>query len=141
MKIYTLLTALILLGLTSYAQKANNVLPQVSEQAYGYQKTHKTLKTIGWVSLGTGVPLFCLGAALEIGSHDNQNGADAEKTGKWMVPTGAVLALASIPCFIVAHHYKSKAVSLSVISQPVYSTEQRSFASNIQPALRLKIAF
>ncbi|WP_199269807.1 hypothetical protein [Mucilaginibacter lacusdianchii] len=132
---------LLFLGIKTYAQHSVLASDTTLQQSYKskYLSTHKTLKTVGWVSLGTGVPLVVLGLLYEIGSINSSNGKGLEKTGNWMMASGAGLTVASIPCFIISHHYKKKAASLSLGNQQVFIPQQYGFISRIQPALYLRI--
>ncbi len=133
--------AIIFIGSKAYGQQVLPASSKIIQEPYNfkYSSNHKTLKTAGWISLGTGVPLFCLGVALGIGSADNQNGASAERTSKWMIPSGAALALASIPCFIISHHHRNKEASISLVNQEAFFLQKNGVTSNIQPMLSLKI--
>jgi hypothetical protein len=135
--------AIMFLGLKTYGQQylpASDTTFYKSHKAR-YLSTHKTLKTTGWVSLGTGLPLFFIGLLFEVGSIESQHAEGAAKTGKWMATSGAALTLASIPCFVISHHYKKKAASLSLSNQQVFIPQQNGLISRATPTLSLKIPF
>ena len=60
--------------------------------------------------------------------------------GDLFMVSGAVLTLSSIPLFIVSHHYKEKAVSVSLGSQQVFIPQGNRFVSGVQPALSVKVS-
>ncbi|QJD97777.1 hypothetical protein HH214_18805 [Mucilaginibacter robiniae] len=126
-------------SVSTYAQQTSIVLNAAIEKPHEskYLTARKTLKNAGWISLETGIPLFCLGFAYAIGSIDNHNKTGA-KTARWMVPSGAALTLTSIPCFVLSHHYKRKAATLSLNNQPVFIPLKNGFSSSMQPALCLR---
>ena len=60
--------------------------------------------------------------------------------GAVLMGSGAALTLSSIPLFIVSHHYKKKAVSISLGSQQVFIPRENGFVSSVQPALSIKVS-
>ena len=70
-------------------------------------KHRNSLNTIGWSCLGGGLALGFIGALETIGSafqyNKNTNGGEA------LFTIGNVVALGSVPFFIIAHKYKMKA--------------------------------
>lgn len=98
-----------------------------------YRKVHKRLRTIGWVSLGTGVVssslgLVALAASIETGEKEN-----------WLFVTGGTLIGASIPCFIFSHQYKNRAAMLSMGTQRVIMPEQKMISMHLKPAITITI--
>lgn len=129
----------------SYSQRSSNMYSMANyryKSTDDYLKISRTLKTSGWISLGVGVPLFCLGFAFKVGSADNQNGEGARRTANWMMPCGAALTLSSVPLFIVSHHYKNKAIySVSLGSQRIEFPQMGGeMGIKIQPALTLGLS-
>jgi hypothetical protein len=82
-----------------------------------YMKKRSTYNTVGWVCLGTGVGLGIIGLGETVGGGINVglSGSNNQMVSKGAVlfAIGNVVALASIPFFISAHHNKMKA-SLSL---------------------------
>ena len=89
-----------------HAQKIQlDTLHVVRSQSYYIQKRH-TNNTIGWVCVGGGLTMAALGLLVDIGSGFNHGSATA---GDGIAIAGEIVALASIPFFIGAHHNKKKA--------------------------------
>jgi len=128
------------IGLNTYVQRVSfiaiNAAPQ--QEYRHYLKTAKTLKILGWTSLGVGIPTMFFG--LLITAVENRDGPSTTNIGVVVLSSGAVLTAASIPLFIVSHHYKKKAVSLSLGSQQVFIPQGNRFVSGVQPALSVKVS-
>lgn len=124
---------LLRLSVPGYAQRTNTAVPPINDHTYNYQTTHKTWKTVGWISLGAGI------ATTAIGLQSVAASTETGKSVKWLLPTGLSLIGASIPLFVIAHHHKS--AYLSITRLPVSNTEQYLIASSGQSAIKLKIIF
>ncbi len=124
------------IGLNTYAQPASLTLATtVPQQEYQhYLRTAKTLKVLGWTSLGVGIVSGYLGLAAHVTSTDTGEKAD------WLFVASGTLIAASIPLFIVSHHYKKKVVSVSLGSQQVFIPQGNRFVSGVQPALSVKVS-
>ena len=124
------------IGLNSYAYPVSFMAANAaSQQDYRhYLRTAKTLKILGWTSLGVGIVSSYLGLAAHVTSTDTGEKAD------WLFVTSGALIAASIPLFIVSHHYKKKAVSISLGSQQVFIPRENGFVSSVQPALSIKVS-
>lgn len=134
MKTFIATIAFAFLLLYSDGIKAQGVMQ--NNQADYYWKKHKTFKTLGWVSIGVGIPLTLVGAVSSIASADNPR--VKQSTADVLAASGLLLTASSIPFFILSHKYKKKAKSLSLslkserIDLPyVYN----------QPAVSLSISF
>lgn len=77
-----------------------------------YWRKHKTFKTLGWVSIGVGIPLTLVGAVSSIASNDNTR--VKKSTSDVLAASGLILTASSIPFFILSSKYKKKANSISV---------------------------
>jgi hypothetical protein len=136
------------IGLNSYAQPASltsaTTAPQ--QEYLHYLRSAKTLKILGWTSLGVGIPTMCVGLLLGVSSaYSETNGDGLNNAANWIMASGAALTLSSIPLFIVSHHYKTKgnklkAVSVSLGSQQVFVPQGNRFVSSVQPALCVKVS-
>jgi ABC-type spermidine/putrescine transport system permease subunit I len=134
--------------LNSYAQPASltsaTTAPQ--QEYLHYLRSAKTLKILGWTSLGVGIPTMCVGLLLGVSSaYSETNGDGLNNAANWIMASGAALTLSSIPLFIVSHHYKTKGnklktVSLSLGSQQVFIPQGNRFVSGVQPALSVKVS-
>ncbi len=129
------------IGLNSYVKPVSlTPINTTSQQEYRhYLRTAKTLKVLGWTSLGVGIVSGYLGLAAHVTSTDTGEKAD------WLFVASGTLIAASIPLFIVSHHYKTKgnklkAVSLSLGSQQVFIPQGNRFVSSVQPALSVKVS-
>jgi hypothetical protein len=128
------------ISLNSYAHPvsfASTTTPQQQEYRH-YLKTAKTLKIAGWSALGVGIPTTFYG--LLIVAVENRDGPSTTNIGTIILASGAALTLSSIPLFIVSHHYKKKAVSVSLGSQQVFIPRGNGFVSSVQPALSIKVS-
>ena len=135
------------IGLNSYVQpvsfRAVNVASQ--EDYRHYLRTAKTYKTLGWFSLGIGVPVMIVGLLGTELSAVTPTSDGGRRTVRILFVSGATLTAASIPLFIVSHHYKKKgkelkAVSLSLGSQQVFIPQGNRLVSSVQPALSVKVS-
>lgn len=104
-----------------------------------YLRTHKTLKTLGWVSLAAGPPVVLLGIAVAAGSIEGP--ASNARTGAWIALSGLTLTFSSIPLFIISHHYKKKAISVLLSNQQVFTPDGSGMVPGLQRALRITIEF
>jgi hypothetical protein len=135
------------IGLNSYVQPVSLTLATTaSQQEYRhYLRSAKTLKILGWTSLGVGIPTMCIGFVMGVAGIESENREKDQKTASWVFVSGAALTLSSIPLFIVSHHYKTKgnklkAVSVSLGSQQVFIPQGNRFVSGVQPALSVKVS-
>jgi len=135
------------IGLNSYVQPVSLMAVNIpSQQEYRhYLRTAKTLKILGWTSLGVGIPTMCIGFVMGVAGIESENREKDQKTASWVLVSGAALTLSSIPLFIVSHHYKTKgnklkAVSVSLGSQQVFIPQGNRFVFGVQPALSVKVS-
>ncbi len=130
---------IIVIGVQTYGQQVSKISISVKQdQDYShYSRTHKTLRTLGWVSLGTGIVSSGLGLIAHVTSADTDTGEKED----WLIVTGGTLIAASVPLFIVSHHYKNKAAStLSLGSQKVHIPQNGGrTVSDMQPTVTLDI--
>ena len=127
------------ISLNSYAHPVSFAPTTIPQQEYRhYLKTAKTLKIAGWSALGVGIPTTFYG--LLIVAVENRDGPSTTNIGTIILASGAALTLSSIPLFIVSHHYKKKAVSVSLGSQQVFIPRGNGFVSSVQPALSIKVS-
>lgn len=90
--------------MNSTAQQTKTPL---SELKVKYAQKSKSLNTTGWILLGTGTAMVTIGAIqFEKNFSIFNNGGEAEAI---LMVAGVPVVLASIPCFIVARHYKKMA--------------------------------
>ena len=124
------------IGLNSYVQPVSlTSATTILQQDYRhYLRTAKTLKVLGWTSLGVGILSGYLGLAAHVTSTDTGEKAD------WLFVASGTLIAASIPLFIVSHHYKKKAVSLSLGSQQFFIPQGNRFVSSVQPEVSVKVS-
>jgi hypothetical protein len=133
------------IGLNTYVHPVSFIADNIVQQDYQhYLRTAKTLKIVGWTSLGVGIPTMFCGFCLAVASVYSETGLKPS-AGNWVFAAGAALTLSSIPLFIVAHHYKTKgnklkAVSVSLGSQQVFIPRGNRFTSSVQPALSVKVS-
>ncbi len=118
------------------AQRLNKDTLKVDKSYAYYMQKRNTYNTIGWVCLGSGLTMGALGLLINMGSAFN-HGSGTE--GIWIAATGEVVALASIPMFIIAHHNKKKA-SLYVSKNTVFIND-RSLSNRNYTSISLAIHF
>ena len=88
------------------AQTTDTANTVTSKESYDmYMKKRRTAKTFGWILLGSGV---IMGSASYL-SYAN-NGFNGVWKNEHLVIAGGVMAIASIPLFITASHFKRKAM-------------------------------
>jgi hypothetical protein len=134
------------IGLNSYVQPVSLMAVNIPSQQESrhYLRTAKTLKILGWTSLGIGIPTTFLGI-IYVAAGNFYSPGGTNHIGALVIVSGSVLTLSSIPLFIVSHHYKTKgnklkAVSLSLGSQQVFVPQGNRFVSGVQPALSVKVS-
>lgn len=92
---------------------AYNFVPADTIRHIAYDKSgdawqqHKTFQTLGWTSLGIGVPLTLAGLVATLANA--VNGHDNSPAANWVLGSGVVLSTSSIPLFIFSHKYKKRA--------------------------------
>ena len=145
-KQYIVILLILFAGLNTYVQQVSLVLATtVLQQEYRhYLRTAKTLKILGWTSLGIGIPTTFLGI-IYVAAGNFYSPGGTNHIGALVIVSGSVLTLSSIPLSIVSHHYKTKgnklkAVSLSLGNQQVFIPQGNGFASSVQPALSLRVS-
>lgn len=107
-------------------------------------KKSRTQKTIAWVMVGTGVAVAVAGYAIlakktdddPLGYFTDENYGDKEAS---FIIAGGVVAVGSIPLFIISSKNKKRAAGISFIQQPVFMPVQNSFAYKHQPGISIKI--
>lgn len=128
--------------LSAYSQDATS-LPVDNPVAFDYKNTsewstYKTLRAVGWSSLGVGVPMTLTGLlGIALSSINGGNG------GPFIIVTavGGGLTVASVPLLITAYHYRHKAkkmalnVGVTSINTPVTNRP------DYTPALSLALTF
>jgi hypothetical protein len=125
-----------------YVQQASSVPLNLNleQRKAQYLKTHKTLKTLAWASMGAGVPLMGVGCILiGYGALGQQNAS--YKSGVWIFATGGLLTVGSLSLFILSSHYKYKAASVSLGAQQAYVLQQNRLGIRAQPAVTLSFRF
>ncbi len=122
-----LIVILVILSLQKVsAQQMTRPAPDSIKNDYHYyMKKRNTYNTVGWVCLGAGVGLGIIGLGETVGGAigdglgpagsegGGSNNSNTVGKGAVLFTIGDVVALASIPFFIAAHHNKKKA-SLSL---------------------------
>jgi len=134
------------IGLNTYVQPVffTPATTASQQESRHYLRTAKTLKILGWTSLGIGIPTTFLGI-IYVAAGNFYSPGGTNHIGALVIVSGSVLTLSSIPLFIVSHHYKTKgnklkAVSLSLGSQQVFVPQGNRFVSGVQPALSVKVS-
>lgn len=107
------------------AQQLNRDTVKVNKSYSYYMQKRNTNNTIGWVCVGSGLTLAALGLLVDVGSAYNHGSG---KKGDGIAVAGEIVALASIPFFIIAHHNKKKASlyvskgAVTINKCPLYKT-------------------
>ena len=125
-----------------YARQDSSLALNLNLEQQQYLRTHKTLKTLGWTSLGVGIASSMIAWLYngEIAPAFDKNFAGGGVTiPRVFLGVGATLMVASIPLLIEAHHYKKKAANLSigVGAQQALTLQQRGLGTIAQPAVTL----
>ncbi len=136
MKKIILFSALCIFVVQGFAQTTSKAVTKEY-----YLKKSRTQKTIAWVMLGTGVVMAATGYV--IGStrdaDDFIQDANIGETEGIVIIAGGVVAVGSIPLFIISSKNKKRAAGISFIQQPVFVPVQNSFAYKHQPGISIKI--
>tara|TARA_R110002073_G_scaffold72537_1_gene177241 strand:+ start:220879 stop:221292 length:414 start_codon:yes stop_codon:yes gene_type:complete len=91
-------------------QQNTQASKQSSQDVYtAYMKKHKTNRTAGWITLGSGVAMIVGGYAINTGDGIIDNDTTNNNKGLWLSYFGAATTLASIPLFIASGNNKRKA--------------------------------
>ena len=91
---------------------------------YSLIKKRNTNNTIGWVALGTGFTMIVYGGLQTLVDAAGLDASHRHSTrGEGIAVAGEIVALASIPFFIIAHSYKKKA-HLALKHENVYINDR-----------------
>jgi len=107
-----------------------------------YAQKAKSQRTIAWILAGAGAGLIITGIA--VGGSDKNDVGDAINDtfeGAWLIAGGAVLAVASIPMFIISGKNRQKAgvsANFSINSLPSYTSSTPSALATMGLTLNLK---
>lgn len=108
-RLFLLISAVIIFTIATQAQTLNTDTSHTLKSYSHYIKKRNTYNTLGWVCLGSGLTMAVTGLLLDVGgSFNHSNG----KKGDGLAVAGEVVALGSIPLFIIAHHNKKLALSI-----------------------------
>lgn len=113
-----------------------------------YLKRSKNQKTTAWILLGGGTAMVIGGTLFLVGdmvvyalSLGNNGSANALDIAGYIIFTGILADLVSIPFFISAAHNKKMAASISFCNQNIYTSQNIPLSSNFNFSLTLKIRF
>jgi len=142
-----------------YLSDASSVLPGLSyehfvlnqdpgkhvESKEFYLNKAKNQNTTAWILLGGGTAMAIIGAIgfdanFDIWSSDNAQANRADFFG-FMLLTGVVADIVSIPFFIGSHHNKKIASIISLDNRPIHSPLINSYRGYSNPTLTLKVNF
>lgn len=107
-----------------------------------YAQKAKSQKTIAWILAGAGAGMIIAGIA--VGGSDKEDVGDAVDDtfeGAWLIAGGAVLAVASVPLFIISGKNRRKAGlsgSISINSVPDFANSTQSRMATMGVALTFK---
>lgn len=113
--------------------------PKFSKEQYVHKK--KVFNIIGYGLLGTSAILFTKGSILAKRQRKANPNATWNLDGLGEDILGGISALSSIPFFLLAAHYKNKAVSFSVNNENSLRLQQNNLVLTAQPTLTLKVVF
>ena len=134
MKIFFLLTCLLVLTVTSYSQQNSN--PHHLDYDH-YMTKHKNQKTVAGILLIGGIGMMGIGTLIITG----QGVLTADESDTILPAVGLVSSLCSIPFFIISGTNKRRAASISLGNQQLFLPQNNTFVLKTQPALTLKVGF
>ena len=137
MRLIILLFVFSLIFLDSFCQE--NKLPRCSKEQYVHKK--KVFNIIGYSLLGTSTVLFVKGSILAKTQRKAKGNSALNWDGLGEDILGGISGLASIPFFLLASHYKNKAVSLSIHKENNLMLQQNNLVFTTQPTFTLKVIF
>ena len=123
-----------------------STLDQINKRDY-YLKKSKSQKTVGWILVGGGTTLIIGGAIFFTGAailsiatlqDPAKNGTDV---AAYILLTGVVADIVSIPFFISAAHNKRIASSISLGTNKFYDDQINYAFHPVKPAITLIIRF
>ncbi len=123
-----------------------STLDQINKRDY-YLKKSKNQKTAGWILVGGGTTLIIGGAVFFTGAailslatlqDPTKNGTDV---AAYIILTGVVADIVSIPFFISAAHKKRIATSINLGTNIFYDDQINYAFHPVIPAIKLKIRF
>ncbi len=121
----------------SFEQENNYINTAIDYKHSSEWKRYKTLRAIGWSSLGIGIPTTLVGVLLSA-FQNSLSGSGG--VGIPCIVTGGVLTLSSIPLLACAYHYRKKALNLTVGVSSINVKYPYSF-SEFSPALSFAVSF
>ena len=134
MKSIILLFVFSLIISDSFCQKK-----KLPKEQYVHKK--KVFNIIGYSLLGTSAILFTKGSILAKRQRKTNPSATWNLDGLGEDILGGISGLASIPFFLIASHYKNKAVSLSINNENNLMLQENNLVFKTQPTLSLKVIF
>ena len=131
------------LSYTHFALNRDPGKPVENKEFYLHKS--KNQNTAGFILLGGGTVMAIIGAIgfdanFEIWSNDDAKANRADFFG-FMLLTGIVADLVSIPFFISSHHNKKIASIISLGNQNIQAPLMNSYSMNSHPALTFKVNF
>ena len=131
------------LSYTHFALNQDPGKPVETKEFYLHKA--KNQNTAGFILLGGGTVMAIIGAIgfdanFEIWSNDDAKANRADFFG-FMLLSGIVSDLVSIPFFISSHHNKKIASIISLGNQNIHAPLMNSYSMNLHPVLTLKVNF
>ena len=137
MKCIILLIVFFLIFLHSFCQE--NKLPKFSTEQYVHKK--KVFNIIGYSLVGVSAFSFVKGSILAKRQRQANPNTTWNLDGLGQDILGGISGLASIPFFLIASHYKRKAVLVSISKENNVILQQTNLVFTAQPTLTLKLNF
>ena len=139
MKKITIVLLLFILSIATFSQQTD---PPPSLTKQDYLKKSKSQRTAGWILAGTGTGLVLVAFATtdlgDIGDAINGDNSGLNR-GTALFVTGGIVALSSIPLFIIASKNKRKAMSLSFKNEISTQIQRNKYVHTRIPSLNIKI--
>jgi hypothetical protein len=140
MKQVIVLLLLLVISATTFSQQTD---PPPSLTKQDYLKKSKSQNTAGWILAGAGTSLVVVAFATtnlsDIGDAINGDNSGLN-TGTALFVTGGIVAISSIPLFIIAAKNKRKAMSLSLKNEPVSAPFRIDIINSTIPSFTLKLS-
>jgi hypothetical protein len=140
MKQVTTTLLLIIFSATTFSQQTDSP-PTLTKQ--DYLKKSKSQNTAAWILAGAGTGLIVVAFATtnvsDIGDAINGDNSGLN-SGTALFVTGAIVAVSSIPLFIIAAKNKRRAMSIAFKNEPVFTPFRIDIMNSTIPSFTLKFS-
>ena len=139
MKQVTIIFLMLVLSASTFSQQTD---PSQTLTKQDYLKKSKSQNTAAWILAGAGTGLVVIAFATtnlsDLGDAINGDNSGLNR-GTALFVAGSIVAVSSIPLFIISAKNKRKAMSLSLKNEPTFAPFKIDIVNTTIPSFTLKI--